>query len=92
MNAKQIGMKNAAFWKDKELSLKQEMIWASTGKKLDWQDEDYYVGNLVGADIQTNPPETFDAIAESGQGRTRTTPHELPPAGRSSTRSTGRST
>lgn len=63
VNAKQIGIKNAEFWKGKELPLAQEMIWASTGKKLDWQDEDYYVGNLVGADIQTNPPETFDALA-----------------------------
>ena len=67
VNAKQIGMKNAAFWKDKELQLEQEMIWASTGKKLDWQDEDYYVGSLVGADIQTNPPETFDALESLGK-------------------------
>ncbi len=43
------------------------MIWASTGKKLDWQEEDYYVGNLVGADIQTNPPETFDALESLGK-------------------------
>ncbi|BAM04205.1 transaldolase family protein [Phycisphaera mikurensis] len=67
VNAKQIGLKNAAFWEDKELALKQEMIWASTGKKLDWQEEDYYVGNLVGADIQTNPPETFDALESLGK-------------------------
>ena len=67
VNAKQIGMKNAEFWEDKELRLKQEMIWASTGKKLDSQGEDFYVGQLVGSDIQTNPPETFDALEAEGK-------------------------
>jgi len=67
LNAKQIGIANAAFWADKGLALKQEMIFASTGKKLDWQAEDYYIAEMAGSDIQTNPPGTNAAIAELGQ-------------------------
>jgi len=62
INAKQIGIENEAFWADKGLKLKQEMIFASTGKKLDWQAEDYYIAELAGSDIQTNPPGTNAAI------------------------------
>ena len=64
INAKQIGIANEQFWADKKLQLKQEMIFASTGKKLDWQDEDYYIGELAGSDILTNPPATNAAIQE----------------------------
>ena len=64
LNAKQIGIANQAFWADKNLPLKQEMIFASTGKKLDWQQEDYYIAELAGSDILTNPPATNAAIAE----------------------------
>lgn len=64
LNAKQIGIQNQAFWADKNLPLKQEMIFASTGKKLDWQDEDYYIAELAGSDILTNPPSTNAAIAD----------------------------
>ncbi|MFK7789958.1 MAG: transaldolase family protein [Phycisphaeraceae bacterium] len=64
LNAKQIGINNEAFWADKNLPLKQEMIFASTGKKLDWQDEDYYIAELAGSDILTNPPATNAAIAK----------------------------
>ena len=53
-----VGIANERFWADKGLALKQEMIFASTGKKLDWQAEDYYIGELSGSDIQTNPPAT----------------------------------
>ena len=67
LNAKQIGINNEAFWADKGLPLKQEMIFASTGKKLDWQDEDYYIGELAGSDILTNPPATNAAIADLGK-------------------------
>ena len=66
INAKQIGIANEAFWADKGLALKQEMIFASTGKKLDWQAEDYYIAELAGSDILTNPPATNAAIAELG--------------------------
>ena len=69
-NAKQIGLANNAFWADKNLPLQQEMIWASTGKKLDWQEEDHYVAALAGSDIQTNPPGTNDAVAEMNKAYT----------------------
>lgn len=77
LNAKQIGIDNAAFWADKGLKLKQEMIFASTGKKLDWQAEDYYIAELAGSDIQTNPPATnaaIDAQADSYTARSRSLP------------------
>lgn len=64
LNAKQIGLANEAFWADKSLPLKQEMIFASTGKKLDWQQEDYYIAELAGSDILTNPPATNAAIQQ----------------------------
>ena len=67
LNAKQIGIANEAFWADKGLALKQEMIFASTGKKLDWQAEDYYIAELAGSDILTNPPGTNAAISELGK-------------------------
>ncbi len=67
INAKQIGIANEQFWADKNLPLKQEMIFASTGKKLDWQAEDYYIAELAGSDILTNPPATNAAIAELGK-------------------------
>jgi transaldolase len=67
INAKQIGIANEQFWADKKLPLTQEMIFASTGKKLDWQAEDYYIGELAGSDILTNPPATNAAIAKMGK-------------------------
>lgn len=70
VNAKQIGIDNAAFWADKGLKLKQEMIFASTGKKLDWQEEDTYIAELAGSDIQTNPPGTNDALEAMGKAYT----------------------
>ncbi|MEM8875475.1 MAG: transaldolase family protein [Planctomycetota bacterium] len=67
VNAKRIGIENAKFWADKGLPLQQEMIFASTGAKLDWQAEDYYVAAMAGSDIQTNPPETNAAVLEMGK-------------------------
>jgi transaldolase len=64
VNAKMMWQTNEAFWKDKRLPLRQEIVFASTGAKLDWQPEDYYAKELVGSDIQTNPPETNLWIAE----------------------------
>jgi len=66
LNAKLIGLANQKFWADKNLPLKQEMIFASTGKKLAWQAEDYYIAELSGSDIQTNPPATNAAIQALG--------------------------
>ena len=62
-NAKRLWRLNQEFWKDKGLPLEQEIIFASTGKKLACQAEDYYVEALAGSDIQTNPPETNEFIA-----------------------------
>lgn len=64
LNAKRLWKLNAEFWQDKNLPLKQEFIFASTSAKLDWQEEDYYVRQLAGSDIQTNPPKTNAALAE----------------------------
>ena len=77
VNAKKIGIDNAAFWSDKQLKLEQEMIFASTGKKLDWQAEDYYVEQMAGSDIQTNPPET-NAAVEALDKTYEALSHELP--------------
>ena len=65
VNAKRLWQTNEEFWKDKNLPLQQEIIFASTGKKLDWQSEDYYAEHLVGSGIQTNPPETNDFLLAS---------------------------
>lgn len=70
-NAKRLYQLNEAFWKDKGTALEQEIIFASTGAKLDWQEPDYYVEALVGDDIQTNPPKTNDAIEASGKSYAR---------------------
>ncbi|MEM6561885.1 MAG: transaldolase family protein [Planctomycetota bacterium] len=72
VNAKQLWKKNQEFWADKGCALEQEIIFASTGKKLDWQDEDYYPAHLAGSDIQTNPPSTNDAIAALDKPYNRT--------------------
>ncbi len=71
VNAKQMWQMNQAFWADKKLPLQQEIIFASTGKKLDWQAEDYYVEALAGSDIQTNPPATNEAVERMNKQYTR---------------------
>lgn len=78
LNAKELWKMNKEFWADKKLRLHQEFIFASTGKKLKWQEEDYYVANLVGSDIQTNPPATNEAIASNSKTYTRTV-DQFPP-------------
>ncbi|TWU62678.1 Transaldolase [Crateriforma conspicua] len=65
VNAKRIWQENQLFWADKHLPLQQELIFASTGTK-DPNDPPWkYVQALAGSDIQTNPPETNAAVAES---------------------------
>jgi transaldolase len=78
VNAKEIWRSNEAFWKDKNLPLRQEIIFASTGKKLAWQPEDYYVEALAGSDIQTNPPATNEAVEKLNKTYTRQV-DQLPP-------------
>lgn len=66
LNAKRIWKSNQAYWQDKGLSLEQELIFASTGTKKPSDPPWKYVQALAGSDIQTNPPETNAAVAESG--------------------------
>jgi transaldolase len=78
VNAKQMWRINEEFWRGKGVKLQQEIIFASTGKKLPWQAEDYYVENLAGSDIQTNPPATNDYIDRTDKQYRRTI-EEMPP-------------
>ncbi len=72
LNAKRIWKDNQEFWADKGLALEQELIFASTGTKdpadMPWK----YVQALSGSDIQTNPPDTNEAVSKSGIVFTRT--------------------
>ncbi len=67
LNAKRIWAANQAFWADKNCPLQQEIIFASTGTKKAADPPWKYVDALCGSDIQTNPPATNKAIAESGR-------------------------
>jgi transaldolase len=78
VNAKRMWRMNQDFWADKKLPLQQEIIFASTGKKLPWQAQDYYVEHLAGSDIQTNPPETNDFVEKADKTYRRTV-DQLPP-------------
>ena len=65
LNAKRIWKMNQEFWADKDLPLEQELIFASTGTKNPEDPPWKYVAALAGSDIQTNPPETNEAVAQS---------------------------
>lgn len=67
VNAKRIWASNQKFWSNKATRLEQEIIFASTGTKKPEDKAWKYVEALAGSDIQTNPPATNDAVAESGQ-------------------------
>lgn len=67
VNAQRIWQANQSFWADKGTPLQQEIIFASTGTKKPEDPKWKYVAALAGSDIQTNPPATNDAVAESGQ-------------------------
>lgn len=79
VNAKRIWRENQAFWTDKKLPLKQEMIFASTGTKKPEDPPWKYVEAFAGSDIETNPPATNDAVQKSGRMFTRHV-DEMPPA------------
>ena len=72
LNAKRIWQSNQDFWQDKNLPLDQELIFASTGTKNPSDPAWKYVQALAGSDIQTNPPETNEAVAASSVEFTRT--------------------
>ena len=66
VNAQRIWAANQEFWQDKNCPLDQEIIFASTGTKRPEDPAWKYVQALAGSDIQTNPPKTNAAVAESG--------------------------
>ena len=78
VNAKHIWQMNQRFWADKNVPLKQEMIFASTGKKFPTDTDWKYVEAMAGSDIETNPPATNDAVEKSGRTFTRQV-DKLPP-------------
>ncbi|MEL7500183.1 MAG: transaldolase family protein [Planctomycetota bacterium] len=67
VNAQQIWANNQSYWADKGCPLEQEIIFASTGTKNPEDPPWKYVEALAGSDIQTNPPATNAAVAESGR-------------------------
>ena len=80
VNAQRIWKENQEWWKDKNLPLKQEIIFASTGTKDPKDPPEKYVAALAGSDIQTNPPGTNAAIQKlAGKTFTRKV-DQLPPA------------
>ncbi len=66
-NAQRIWADNETFWGEKDCPLRQEIIFASTGTKRPEDAPWKYVSALAGSDIQTNPPKTNQAVAESDQ-------------------------
>ncbi|NNJ25219.1 transaldolase family protein [Alienimonas chondri] len=78
LNAKRIWRENCDFWAGKKIPLAQEMIFASTGAKLEGDPPEKYVAALAGSDIQTNPPSTNDALRKMDKTFTRTV-DQLPP-------------
>jgi transaldolase len=71
VNVKRLWRLNQEFWKDKNLPLKQEIIFASTGTKDPKLPPDKYVEALAGSDIQTNPPATNEAVQKLNKQYTR---------------------
>lgn len=67
VNAQRIWQKDLDFWAEKNLPLQQEIIFARTGTKNPDDGAWKYVTALAGSDIQTNPPATNQAVAESNQ-------------------------
>lgn len=65
LNAKRLWKMNQEFWSKHPTPLKQEIIFASTGTKKPNDAPWKYVSALAGSDIQTNPPGTNDAVANS---------------------------
>ncbi len=79
LNAKRIWAENQTFWAKKGFRLEQELIFASTGVKDAALPPWKYVQALAGSDIQTNPPETNEAVVTSDVVFSRTV-DQMPPA------------
>lgn len=67
VNAKRMWAENRNFWRANPTPCQQEMIFASTGVKKAGDAPWKYVAAFAGSDIQTNPPATNDAVAQSGR-------------------------
>ena len=72
VNAKRIWTLNQSFWRDLDVPLDQEIVFASTGTKKPTDPPWKYVEALAGSDIQTNPPATNDAVLNSQRTFRRT--------------------
>lgn len=66
VGAKRIWRLSQTFWKDNNVPLAQEIVFASTGTKKQEDPAWKYVAAFAGSDIQTNPPATNDAVQKSG--------------------------
>ena len=77
--AKRIWRENCEFWADKNLPLRQEIVFASTGTKDPKDDPAKYVVAFSGSDIETNPPATNEAVQASGRTISRAV-DQMPPA------------
>ena len=71
VNAQLLWQENQKFWTTNKTPLKQEIIFASTGTKNPADKPWKYVDALAGSDIQTNPPQTNDAVAKSNEAFSR---------------------
>jgi len=78
VNVKRLWADNQRWWKDKNLPLEQEIVFASTGVKKKEDPADKYVAALAGSDIQTNPPATNDAVEKLNKTYTKQV-DKLPP-------------
>ena len=80
LNAKRIWGENQQFWSAQSTPLRQEIIFASTGTKKPSDPPWKYVEAFAGSDIQTNPPATNEAVAQSNRTFTRQVDQLPPPA------------
>jgi transaldolase len=71
VNAKRIWAENRQFWAEHPTPLAQEIIFASTGVKNPDDDPAKYVAAFAGSDIETNPPETNEAVQQRGKSFNR---------------------
>jgi transaldolase len=76
--AKRMWRENTEYWAGRNLPLRQEIVFASTGTKNPSEDPAKYVMALAGSDIETNPPATNDAVERSGRTFARAV-DQMPP-------------
>ncbi len=67
VNAQRIWAANRGFWSARKFRHDQQIVFASTGTKKPGEIPWKYVAALAGSDIQTNPPATNQAVADSSE-------------------------